>query len=869
MDLVSFDGVAFSTAGVTVQPDMAMADRALQGVYITGGNVQPKMAGVSFATFMIPTFVNVGAATNPQSALRALDAILRWDLTTERLLVGHLDDDTQIEILCRPSVLQRGGTGYRYQLVFEASDYWKASTPVAATIVGPTLAGGTITQAVTVAGTVRTRPVVTLFPQKPKTSGATFSQPLTVTETSGHDLVSVPYTYTFDHAALVTAGKSTAAGTDLLVSVNGIPVDRNVTGANTSSCRVTFPLTVDANQTATVVLSYAPSNQTYSGLNYAQDAVLFTVTEQHGVTLANYPYRLDFDHASKVTAGRSKSSGADIRVFVDGVEQDRALNGVNTSTCKVWGKLNLSANGTSVVAITVAASGYDYAGATYNPGNAAVDTGTSTNATIVMTTPVISNNDDSPFALKPVFMNLNATSNPTNYDVRNVSGTDPSVKASIMDIASPAQNGNYIRLYAGGLRLASLTARYAWGNGATSGSGLHSSAFIGESSNLSAWSILRTFARVPSGSGGTGPDTTSFSSGSIAGVVGLERTVGDGSQTTGTANTNFMQLIGSGSTEVSLALVAGDVPTNASLSAPTATAGVETFGYTFNGSLTDELGHTVAIRNLSASSQWTPTVNLLDYSEQMDNASYTKVNTTVSADNASAPDSTQSADTLFETTTNGQHRLTRQISKAASSLPYVFSVYAKAHGRDYIDFNVMDASRANGVNVGFNVTTGSLNFSAIAFGSGFTAGAATITLDANGFYRCSLEVTSNTATTLLGEVLLRFDAGTNSYAGDVTKGVDLWGMQLEQSATVSPYQPVYPVGGVVIDAADRTAYLVDRAGAMIANSALAARQALSITGNDTDWLACEPQTSTTVSWSEPGIDADGLRLDVEAASRWH
>lgn len=53
------------------------------------------------------------------------------------------------------------------------------------------------------------------------------------------------------------------------------------------------------------------------------------------------PYAIDItnnslDHAALVAAGKSLASGDDVRVMVDGVEVDRWLDGVNTSTLKVW-----------------------------------------------------------------------------------------------------------------------------------------------------------------------------------------------------------------------------------------------------------------------------------------------------------------------------------------------------------------------------------------------------------------------------------------------------------------------------------------------------------------------------------------------------
>lgn len=603
--LISYDGYVFADHGWTIDADVqnGLEGFSQSGAYLQGGTARPRFASITRQSRTWTWNVFFDPGTDIETQFTDLRRALRFDRTTdaERSLIAERHDGTQMSIEARPRSLIRSQSdrdvGLVYDLTFESgATWWQSVTTETALNTGPTVAGGSVSTSVTVGGEVHARPVIRLYPLAEKTAGlGVTTLPVIVTENSGQNLVQVPWTITFDHAAAVTAGKSTSGGTDILVTVDGLAVNRTITGANTSTCRVTFPLTVNASSTVEVDISYAASGQTYGGGGYAQDAVIFTVSEQAGLSLTNYPYRLTFDHAAKVTAGRSKSSGADIRVYVDGIEQDRALSGTNTSTCKVWAKLSLAANGTSVVCITTAASGYDYAGATFTPGNGAVDLSISTNSSIVYTTPVISNNDDTPFALKPILTKIGAVSDPTNYQAANYSATDPGIKASIMDIASPAQNGNYVRFYAGGVGLASISAAYDYQNSTTST--MRSQSYIGQSSDLSTWTSMHLFVAA-FGAHNIAYRTDAFTSGTIGGIIGLERTTA--TQETGTGNANYIQFHGTGSSEVTLALVSADVPTNAALTSPTNSAGTASTPYIFNGVLSDGT-RSIAISNAKIS----------------------------------------------------------------------------------------------------------------------------------------------------------------------------------------------------------------------------------------------------------------------------
>jgi len=73
--------------------------------------------------------------------------------------------------------------------------------------------------------------------------------------------------------------------------------------------------------------------------------------------------------------------------------------------------------------------------------------------------------------------------------------------------------------------------------------------------------------------------------------------------------------------------------------------------------------------------------NLLTFSEQFDNAAWTKTNATITANSTTAPDETLTADKLVENASTGDHR-TFQGFTVSSGVVYTFSVYLKNSGRN-------------------------------------------------------------------------------------------------------------------------------------------------------------------------------------------
>lgn len=168
--------------------------------------------------------------------------------------------------------------------------------------------------------------------------------------------------------------------------------------------------------------------------------------------------------------------------------------------------------------------------------------------------------------------------------------------------------------------------------------------------------------------------------------------------------------------------------------------------------------------------------NLFTYSQEFDNAAWLKTNATVTANSTAAPDGTTTADTLFETTTNGQHRVF--VSPTVTGT-YTISAYAKAAGRDYVAlwFGGVDKGKFFYIPAGGSGSVGN-NFVNAPDSS-------SITYVGNDWYRCTVTVSGLSGSAQHINACL--DATTFSYAGDVTKGVHIWGAQLEQRSAVTAY----------------------------------------------------------------------------------
>ena len=184
--------------------------------------------------------------------------------------------------------------------------------------------------------------------------------------------------------------------------------------------------------------------------------------------------------------------------------------------------------------------------------------------------------------------------------------------------------------------------------------------------------------------------------------------------------------------------------------------------------------------------------NLFTYSSQFDNAAWTKVATTITADAMVAPDGTLTADAFISSATTAAHYLNLVTPSLTSGTAYTSSFYAKAAGYNYVAVASISISRV--ANALFDLALGTVVS---------TTGTATITAVGNGWYRCTATLTSpSTGVDVLAIALANTNSGgyVPTFAGNGYSGVLLWGAQFEQGAFATSYIPT--VASQVTRAAD-------------------------------------------------------------------
>jgi hypothetical protein len=174
--------------------------------------------------------------------------------------------------------------------------------------------------------------------------------------------------------------------------------------------------------------------------------------------------------------------------------------------------------------------------------------------------------------------------------------------------------------------------------------------------------------------------------------------------------------------------------------------------------------------------------NLALYSEQFDNAYWTKLNITITANNAVAPDGTSSADRFVLTSVSpAAQTVSRQIAIVSSTTTITFSTFVKYVDKQYIQLVFSGGFSSQFAN--FDLINGTV-----------TAGtyvSANVQSYANGWYRISITTTGLTTnvlpfiwsidTALAGRAADSTSTGTNSYL--------IWGAQIEAGAYATSYIP--------------------------------------------------------------------------------
>lgn len=187
---------------------------------------------------------------------------------------------------------------------------------------------------------------------------------------------------------------------------------------------------------------------------------------------------------------------------------------------------------------------------------------------------------------------------------------------------------------------------------------------------------------------------------------------------------------------------------------------------------------TLALRGLLVEEQRT---NLLLRSQEFDEASWTKYQSSISPNSEVAPDGTLTADKVVDTVANDSHQVSVAPSLAENTI-YSASVYVKAAQISILRIAITTKAGTTGQTY-FDLSAGVV----AVLGSDHTAAIWSVGGD---WYRCIVTFNSgagaSSTTTRFG---LAKNSGSSAYTGDGVGGLYLWGAQVEAGGFATSYIP--------------------------------------------------------------------------------
>ena len=154
---------------------------------------------------------------------------------------------------------------------------------------------------------------------------------------------------------------------------------------------------------------------------------------------------------------------------------------------------------------------------------------------------------------------------------------------------------------------------------------------------------------------------------------------------------------------------------------------------------------------------------------------------TLNSNATTAPNGTTTAEKLIVTNGQGIGAANQEVSKAASSITYTFSVFIKAGEHSLFRMILREPlNSTNRADVQFNLST--KTFSTPYVGGTYSNQRYSFIEYPNGWFRLIMTATSGPETTIRAQVI-------NNSAGDGTSGLFAWGAQLEVGIFPTSYIP--------------------------------------------------------------------------------
>lgn len=179
--------------------------------------------------------------------------------------------------------------------------------------------------------------------------------------------------------------------------------------------------------------------------------------------------------------------------------------------------------------------------------------------------------------------------------------------------------------------------------------------------------------------------------------------------------------------------------------------------------------------------------NYLLYSEDFEDAYWTKTGSSIDEDSTNSPDGNENADSLIENSDNSEHFVQGSITNLAPDQMLSLSIFAKKGSRNFLRLEIRNLGNlSSGIVAYYDLDNGAIG-TVQNQGDGTLATASIDPLD-NGWYRCSLVgKPDDSGSDTLIKIAVQSSNDQISYTGNSTGNVYIWGAQIEEGEFSTSY----------------------------------------------------------------------------------